>query len=89
MPMPVCIFRGMSAIAHIRKQVLGISQAALAEIAGVTQATVSRWEKGELVPDLNALSRVRTAAREKDPAFDERWFFEVPPVDTAPQPEAA
>ena len=76
----------MSAMTHIRKSVLDMSQAALAELTGVTQATVSRWEKGELSPDLNALSRIREEAQRRGKEWDDRWFFEVP---VQAEPEAA
>lgn len=71
----------MSAIAHIRKSVLGLSQAEVAALTGVTQATVSRWEKGELFPNLRELGVLRQAAREKDASFDDRLFFDPPAVE--------
>lgn len=75
----------MSAIAHIRKKVLGLSQMAVADLTGVTQATVSRWEKGELSPNLRELGILRDAARSKGVEWDDSWFFE-PPVTTDPAP---
>ena len=74
----------MHPIEHIRKKVLGVNQASLAEIAGVTQATVSRWENGELDPGRNELGRIRDAARDRGLDWDDRWFFEAP---RAPEPE--
>ena len=38
----------MDTIKHLRANVLGISQLDMAGFAGVSQATVSRWESGEL-----------------------------------------
>lgn len=77
----------MSAIAHIRKKVLCVSQAAIAEMTGVTQATVSRWEKGELSPNLRELAILREAARAKGGDWEDSWFFE-PPQGSAAQVEA-
>lgn len=68
----------MHPMEHIRKNVLGLTQGALAALAGVTQATVSRWEAGELEPSRDALDRIRTAARIRGLAWDDRWFFEIP-----------
>jgi transcriptional regulator with XRE-family HTH domain len=73
----------MSAIAHIRKKVLGVSQAAIAEMTGVTQATVSRWEKGELSPNLRELAILREAARAKGGDWEDSWFFEPPQASGA------
>lgn len=77
----------MHPIEHIRKNVLGVSQTVLAGITGVTQATVSRWETGELEPGREELDRIRTEARSRRLLWDDRWFFEVPKL--APQPERA
>lgn len=76
----------MSGISHIRKKVLGLSQAAVAEITGVSQATVSRWESGEMSPSLRELSLLRDFAREKGVPWDDSWLFEPPPTDPACQP---
>jgi transcriptional regulator with XRE-family HTH domain len=69
----------MQPITHIRKSVFGLTQAAFAEVAGTTQATVSRWEAGEFEPDRDDLARIRSAALERDLPWDDRWFFEAPP----------
>lgn len=68
----------MHVVTHIRKNVLGINQSAFAAIAGVTQATVSRWESGELSPDLAQLSAVRAEVLKRDLAWDDSWLFEAP-----------
>ncbi|WP_157961757.1 helix-turn-helix transcriptional regulator [Acuticoccus kandeliae] len=65
---------------------LQATQGDLAEIAGTNQATVSRWEKGVLHPDLPQLARIRDAVRERGLEWDDRWFFELP---AAPAEEAA
>ena len=82
---------GMSAISRIRTEVLGLSQAALAAMTGVSQATVSRWEKGELHPSLPELEAIRTAARAKRPnEWSDSWLFEGPAPQSAvgAQPQA-
>ena len=76
----------MNAVAHIRKNVLGLSQMAVAELTGVAQATVSRWEKGELSPNLRELGILRDAAKAKGADWDDRWFFEPPEAIPADQP---
>lgn len=72
----------MSQMLHIRKQVLGLSQAAMAALTGVTQATVSRWENGELEPDREQMDRIRTEAQTRGLQWDDAWFFDpAPPAD--------
>jgi len=68
----------MSPIKHIRKHLFGVSQAAFAEIAGTTQASVSRWEMGELTPGMAEMARIREAARCLGVPWEDRLFFEVP-----------
>ena len=70
--------RSMSTIKHIRKNVFKATQADFAVIAGVTQATVSRWENEELSPDLSQMEAIRAAARRKRLRWDDRLFFELP-----------
>lgn len=76
----------MSAIRHIRKQVFKVRQAEFAAIAGVTQATVSRWERGG-APSLEEMQRIREAAAARRLRWQDKWFFEMP--SPAPQPEQA
>jgi DNA-binding transcriptional regulator YiaG len=68
----------MKAVAHIRNRVFGMSQAAFAKVAGVSQATVSRWESGEFEPNRDELERIRRAALNGCKPWDDRWFFEEP-----------
>lgn len=68
--MRICIIALMSPIEHIRKTVLGLSQAQFAEIAGVKQSTVSRWERGELSPSIREVGRVVRASDGKVTADD-------------------
>lgn len=71
--------RDASPIEHIRRKIFGgLTQTAFGEIAGTTQATVSRWENGELNPNSDQMRRIRTAAADRGKTWDDRWFFEVP-----------
>lgn len=66
----------MNAFERIRRMHLGLSQAALAEIAGVDQSTVSRWEAGHASPSFWQLLAIRDHAREKAIEWSDSWFFE-------------
>lgn len=68
----------MKPIEYIRKHVLKITQAEMAAIADVTQATVSRWEKGEFGPSLDEAARIRAEAAAREIPLDDSVFFEVP-----------
>lgn len=76
----------MNTIRRIRCEVFQVSQAAFAEIAGVKQATVSRWEHDLMEPTLAPLGRIRAAAIAQGLPWDDRWFFEAPEADEASQP---
>jgi transcriptional regulator with XRE-family HTH domain len=65
----------MSTIRYIRQQVLKITQAEMASIAGVEQPTVSRWERDVHQPSLHHLNRIRTEALRRSLKWDDRWFF--------------
>jgi hypothetical protein len=66
---------------QIRRFVFAVKQSAFADIAGVSQATVSRWEAGELSPDLGHLHKIRDAAIDDDLPWDDAFFFDgVPPA---------
>lgn len=73
----------MRPIEHIRKAVLKLTQAGMADVAGVTQATVSRWESGEFDPSLDELGRIRIEAINRGVGWEDVWFFETP-ADPAP-----
>jgi transcriptional regulator with XRE-family HTH domain len=66
-------------IRHIREKVLGLTQAQLAELTGVSQGTVSRWEQGKLEPTRDELSKMRDAAQRKGVEWNDAWFFDIPP----------
>jgi DNA-binding transcriptional regulator YiaG len=65
----------MNPIARIRKEVFGLSQAAMAELIGVSQATVSRWEAGKSSPNRAALGHIRSCAIVRRLPWDDRWLF--------------
>jgi len=67
----------MNALKNIRKNVFAVTQAEFATVAGVTQATVSRWENG-VAPSLDDMRAIRTAAEERGVVWDDRYFFEAP-----------
>ncbi|ASW06272.1 helix-turn-helix domain-containing protein [Rhizobium sp. 11515TR] len=67
----------MSTMKHIRTKIFGVTQAEFASLAGVAQATVSRWENG-IAPSLDEMKAIRKAAEERDVAWDDRYFFEIP-----------
>jgi len=71
----------MRPIEHIRKEIFRVSQALFGEIAGTTQASVSRWEAGEQEPGLEEMARIRCSATERGIRWDDRWFFELPEIE--------
>ena len=71
----------MNPMPTIRKSILNVSQAELAAIAGTTQATISRWESGELHPDRSQMARIREAAMQRGRPWDDTWFFEAPAAE--------
>jgi len=68
----------MGPIEHIRKNVFHASQTELASIAGVTQATVSRWENGQFEPSREELARIRDEAMARGVEWNDGWFFDSP-----------
>ncbi|KQU77733.1 hypothetical protein ASD12_18205 [Mesorhizobium sp. Root102] len=73
----------MSAIRHIRVHIFGVTQAEFAVLAGVAQASVSRWETG-VAPSLDDMTAIREAAIARGIAWDDAWFFEIPIDVTEP-----
>lgn len=70
----------MTPIEHIRRNVFRVSQELFGDIAGVSQATVSRWESGQWEPNRDELERIRREALARDVEWDDRLFFETPAV---------
>jgi DNA-binding transcriptional regulator YiaG len=68
----------MLPIGHIRNSIFQVTQAEFAALAGTSQATVSRWEKGELAPNTVNLERIRRAASERQIEWHDSWFFNLP-----------
>lgn len=60
---------------RIRKDILKINQAEMAAIAGVRQATVSRWESGSLEPSRDQMQAIREEALRRGIEWDDAWFF--------------
>jgi predicted transcriptional regulator len=65
-------------IRSVRKDVLGVTQKQFAEIAGVSQASVSRWEDGALFPSSDEMARIREFAITSRKPWNDSWFFEAP-----------
>jgi transcriptional regulator with XRE-family HTH domain len=70
----------MNTFKHIRKNVFGLRQDEFALIAGVHQATVSKWESGNLYPDFKNLVSIRTAAISRGHEWRDELFFDSPEV---------
>jgi transcriptional regulator with XRE-family HTH domain len=69
----------LSTARYIREHVFGIpTQAEFARLLNYTQATISRFETGEIVAGRDFQERVRALARERKVRWNDRWFFEVP-----------
>jgi len=70
----------MNSIKRIRKEVFEATQAEFAAIAGVTQATVSRWEDDDenSMPSLAEMKAIRAEAMVRRKRWSDRWFFEAP-----------
>lgn len=73
----------MAPIEYIRKAILNLTQAEFGAIAGVAQATVSRWESGEFGPSIDEMSRIRAAAKARGIHWNDGWFFEAPTAQEA------
>ena len=67
----------MNALRYIRKHVFQVTQTEFASLAGVGQASVSRWENG-VPPSLEEMAQIRKAAVKRGLEWDDRWFFEQP-----------
>jgi transcriptional regulator with XRE-family HTH domain len=66
---------GMNQMLRIRRNVFRVTQIEMAQIAGVKQPTISRWERGLRDPDLSHLQRIRAEARRRKLRWDDGWFF--------------
>ena len=68
----------MQAIEYIRRRIFQTTQAEMADIAGVAQATISRWETHGWPPALNHLTRIRDEAKRRNLQWEDRLFFDIP-----------
>lgn len=66
---------GMNQWLRIRRNVFRVTQIEMAQIAGVKQPTISRWERGLREPGISHLQRIRAEARRRKLRWDDRWFF--------------
>ena len=72
----------MTPMRFLRERVLGVpNQYIFADMVGVKQATVSRWEAGEFRPSAAMMERIERIADERGIKLDYKWFFKVPPSD--------
>jgi transcriptional regulator with XRE-family HTH domain len=60
---------------HIRVVVLDTTQAAMGDLVGVSQATISRWEKGEGSPTRDHLQFIRDEILRRRIQWNDAWFF--------------
>lgn len=74
----------MGPIEYIRRNVLGLTQGAFASVAGTSQATVSRWESGELEPSRSEMERIRQEAISRGIDWRDDWFFTAPRPSPSP-----
>jgi transcriptional regulator with XRE-family HTH domain len=64
---------------HIRTQIFGVqTQDAFAEMLGKAQATVSRYETGEIQLNRDVQAAIRSLAKSRGIKWRDEWFFEVP-----------
>lgn len=73
----------MNPFRYIRKELFKVSQSEFAEIAGTTQASVSRWETGSSQPGHGEMERIRNAAIALNLEWATDLFFEVPVKEVA------
>ena len=69
----------MSPLQYVRQRIFHMSQAQFALIAGVSQATVCRWESGQLEPDRPTLKQIRCAAKARKLKWRDSFFWDLPP----------
>jgi transcriptional regulator with XRE-family HTH domain len=65
----------MNTLRRIRSEIFQVTQEEMAVIAGVEQATVSRWETGVNEPSLRHLKRIRAEAHRRRLQWDDKWLF--------------
>ena len=65
----------MNPLIHIRRTVFKASQLEMARIAGVSQATWSRWETGHHSPKLENIRAMRAEACRRKLPWNDDWFL--------------
>lgn len=72
----------MTPLQYIRTEVFGVTQVEMAEIVGVTQSTISKWESdgASEEPSLGDMAVIRAAAAKRRLRWDDAWFFDVPKI---------
>lgn len=73
----------------IRTTLFRLSQAEMAEIAGVTAATVSRWETGNLRPSARAVLRLLDAAEAKNIELNRATLLAISEANVKPRPRTS
>lgn len=77
------IYEDMRRIEAIRRKVLKVTQAEMADIAGVKQATISRWEEGKFTPSLSYIMAIKAAVADRAEAagfaspWKDEWLVEL------------
>jgi DNA-binding XRE family transcriptional regulator len=70
----------MTPCLFIRTRVFGIAkQEDFGVLVGLSQPSVSAIEKGTRVMTKSVMDRIRVAAKGRGLAWNDTWFFEVPP----------
>lgn len=73
----------MNRFKAIRKRVFAMTQVEFAEVLGVSQPAVSRWENGTVTPDYESMCVIRDLAYTLDIRWRDEWFF--CPIDLIPK----
>lgn len=68
---------------YIRKHVFRMQQQEFADHLGRSRVNVSKYETGLVPLPYEIMERVRGLASEREIAWDDRWFFEVPAQEVA------
>lgn len=82
----------MNTVKYIRKNIFKVTQSDFADLVGVTQATVSRWEKDNETasPSLIDMRAIREAAQKRGIRWNDTYFFTaLPPMRNSKKERAA